>query len=138
MANCFYAISSLACLECKPGFLLDTIGACREISQTDPFEFNCILLELNGSCAKCKEHYHLRSDLMTCEYQNESNCIYQMNRFECSECTSGFYLNSQKKCTYFSSNCKETDGIHPFCLRCNDLYYLTSETNMHTTTTSFT
>ncbi|EAR86282.2 zinc finger lsd1 subclass family protein (macronuclear) [Tetrahymena thermophila SB210] len=131
--NCQQCSDQKSCSKCQQGAYYQVIGenySCQK---------NCLLgfypQDSNQTCQKC--------DIINCSKCSQSNqcelcddtyfllIVSDQNKLNYScvkSCGSSYYANAQTKmCTQCQSNCLEC-SIYGVCQKCNDKFYLTSDT----------
>ncbi|CAG9336157.1 unnamed protein product [Blepharisma stoltei] len=121
-ANCITCASATLCGTCftsRYTIIPDTDGGCT-ISTVR----NCALVSPDDVCNSCKAGYYQGcascSDLI-------DGCLTCSNDGRCSECDSGYHVNTDFACTRCQdSNCNTCDSEGSSCSLCKEGYYLDS------------
>lgn len=105
------------CIACETVKLLED-GKCIKNAILIP---NCLSHVTPNRCSECKEHYRLQGSV--CTKISQSNCVKFKDQ-KCTQCSSGYYLNSSSTCVKFSAdlNCAEYHHDSNGCHSCPDDY----------------
>ena len=141
--NCkVYNISPLKCASCVDGFVLVVENGKGQQCMPIPSDLNCKNATLNTSntrleCSECKDDNFITTDS---DEMNENTCVngevieecaeydiksnLQQSTFQCTKCTTDYYLNSENKCSERSyiDGCEETVFNEDVCSKCKENY----------------
>ena len=118
--NCAKRINNGVCKKCKNGYYLSkTYNSCTP-------EKNCYLGYKDfGICISCKINYYIDLNDRKCKSNQENNNLkYCQTAYgdNCTDCTIGYHLGGDSKCST-TFECQESDnGI---CILCKDGHHLT-------------
>ena len=119
------SISDQKCFKCKSNYILKSDNNCYLDSTDIVINItNTSFIDITESDLKCLEGKFLDEDNICHECNN--NCKkYEINKCNCLECYTGFYLENQKqRCFECDNECKEFNENTCECKSCFEGYHL--------------
>jgi hypothetical protein len=107
------------CTECSQGYYFNKNGVCCEVPSLCS-QFN----RAEGICLACYQGYAVVNGSCTVDQSNNGCAVY--NGAFCSQCSKGWWQNSQGVCVAVSDQCATWNQTNGFCLTCYGGYVLTN------------
>lgn len=97
--NCFQCSSTTKCSVCNQGFYLLSNYTCSQC------QAQCLSCSDSNSCIVCaNQTLYFNSTQGQCLAGTASNCLISSSNSKCSQCISGYYLNSSSLCVQVSTS----------------------------------